>query len=567
MTHTSRTTDVATQARRQPRIQPEDVVVPGPSIVPGPGGPGGYRRLVQGPTELHDVRTELGGRRPSGGLHPIATFAQVSDLHITDAQTPARAEYLIHLADDEARGRGIGATGTYRPQESLTHHVVEAMTAALRRVRCGPVTGTPVTFAVSTGDAADNAQSNEIEASIALLTGGPVLPDSGNLSRWEGVGTASAWDPQYWHPDGGDADHPQSHLGFPVIPGLLDAARRPFAAEGLGMLWYPVHGNHDSLLAGTIPPSPRLGLVARSRRKVTDLAPGHPPMAHLLRAGTTRPPDLFADLASGPWRAVTRDSRRQHPGAKQWLDLHAQRSAAPASSTPWYGFDAGGLRCLVLDTVNHSGGWQGSLDEAQVEWLEAELEQASGHWLDRNGVLRQAQRDTRPVILLSHHPLACLINDWAPDGRRRVLANELELLLARFPALVAWVNGHTHTHTVTPHRREHLLGGGWWEITTASHVDWPQQARIIEVAADLDHAGFVVACTVIDHLGVVRPTVGDLSTFALAGWSRELSANDWQRGDTTVSRGRGRSSDRNVILVSPWSDISARHWDLTASQA
>ena len=60
------------------------------------------------------------------------------------------------------------------------------------------------------------------------------------------------------------------------------------------------------------------------------------------------------------------------------------------------------MRCVVLDTVNHHGGWQGSIDEAQLSWLEAEL----------------AASAARPVVLFSHHPLETLVNDTRPPGAR-----------------------------------------------------------------------------------------------------------------------------------------------------
>ncbi len=60
-------------------------------------------------------------------------------------------------------------------------------------------------------------------------------------------------DERYWHPDGGEPDLPRSRFGFPEVPGVLAAARRPFRATGLGLPWYAVHGNHDNMLQGTVP--------------------------------------------------------------------------------------------------------------------------------------------------------------------------------------------------------------------------------------------------------------------------------------------------------------------------
>ena len=83
------------------------------------------------------------------------------------------------------------------------------------------------------------------------------------------------------------------------------------------------------------------------------------------------------------------------------------------------------------------------------------------------------------MILFSHHPLETLVNDTRPPGAdRRVLADELRAVLLAHPCVVAWLNGHTHVHAVSAITDGN--GAGFWQITTASHIDWPQQARIVE---------------------------------------------------------------------------------------
>jgi hypothetical protein len=192
----------------------------------------------------------------------------------------------------------------------------------------------------------------------------------------------------------------------------------------------------------------------------------------------------------------------------------------------------------VLDTVNPHGGWQGSLDDPQLRWLNAELS--------------ACQDQRRPVILFSHHPLETLVNDRRPPGaERRVLGEEMKAFLLEFGCVVAWINGHTHVHAVTP---VHTAGapGGFWQVTTASHIDWPQQARLIEVLQTDD--ALAIACTVIDSdapagcAGVDEPG-------AMAALARELAANDWQVRDLITAdggAGAGTPADRNVVLLVDW---------------
>ena len=156
------------------------------------------------------------------------------------------------------------------------------------------------------------------------------------------------------------------------------------------------------------------------------------------------------------------------------------------------------------------------------------------------------------MILFSHHPIETLVNDRRPPGAdRRILADELRTFLLERPCVVAWVNGHTHIHAITPVRQD-PAARGFWQVTTASHIDWPQQARLIEFLA-VDGA-LAICCTVIDSYAPA--SYGDAEgTAGLAALSRELAANDWQVRESITAdggAGAGTASDRNVILLVEW---------------
>jgi len=518
-------------------------------IVPGEAHEGGYRRLTAEAGEQHTVRTELSSGSLPGGWQrsatPLLAIAHLSDTHVMDHQSPARAELVDRFSDPDSPLRAaVGIIGTYRAQELFTYQVAEAMIQAVRQIAAAPVSAAPLDFAVLTGDATDNCQLNELRSYIGLLDGGLVTPDSGDPQQYEGVAAPTVEDERYWHPDGGPADLPRTRYGFPAVPGVLAAVRRPFRATGLGLPWYAVHGNHDNMMQGTVRP---VGMVAEFAVGGIKLVtpPSDVDAAATLAKFSGAEAEALTELASGTRLRVTPDPGRAMITRADHIREHFRSAGQPAGhgysernvadSSAYYAFDHGAIRCVVLDTVNHHGGWQGSIDEAQLGWLEAELTASAA----------------RPVVLFSHHPLETLVNDTRPPGAgRRILAAELRAVLLAHPCVVAWVNGHTHVHAVSAVTDGN--GSGFWQITTASHIDWPQQARIIEFLAT--PAGLAIGCTVIDS-AAAETYQGSGDPADLAALARELAANDWQvRAEITADGGAGAGTaiDRNVVLAIDW---------------
>ena len=505
----------------------------------GPPGAGGYVQLRPGPGEEH-VRPD-GSTVDFEPADVLFTIAHLSDLHLCDEQSPTRLEFLDRWTDPESPARAaLGEMRTYRAHELLTTQVAAAMVAAVNAVRSGPVGGAPLDLAIATGDATDNAQANELSWYLALLDGGPVHPDSGDPARYEGVaGGLGEFDERFWHPESERADLPRSRYGFPAVPGLLDAARRAFHSPGLDVPWLGVHGNHDEMVQGTWPGDALAGATTTGAHKPIALDVPWDDVVALHAGIYAGDPDALAVLDGAVQRPVTADPARRVVTRADFVAAHHTPQARP----PGHGFGTGpqayyrhdhGARVtfLVLDTVNGHGGWQGSLDVEQLDWLDAEL--------------TAADREQRYVVLASHHPLMTLVNDRVTGGSgRRVLGPELEAVLARHPSVVLWLNGHLHKVAITAHP-------GWWEVTAPSLIDWPQQGRIVELLRS-STGTLTVATTMLDHAGEAPWTGSTDAVPALAGLSRELAANHWQWREFPLAEHprSGARTERNVLLPLP----------------
>jgi metallophosphoesterase (TIGR03767 family) len=523
----------------------------GTTYMPGPPDANGYRRIIRMPGEARTVRTDLGvaaGADRAPARRSLLAFAQLSDVHVVDHQSPARVEWTDRYDDPNATGLvpGIFASA-YRPQEMLTAQVGDAMVRAINAIKGAPVTGLPLQFAIETGDNSDNCQHNEIRWNIDVLDGGRVVPDSGSPLAYEGVMDQDPlyYDPHYWHPGtpplGKPADRYKTQYGFPTIPSLLDAARRPFTAVGLNIPWYTCFGNHDGLAQGNFPTRTLpTSTLATGALKVISPPPGVAPADILDPEGSTLE-DILGSLVVSPYvKAVTPDLARRQLSRGQVVDEHFETAGLPVghgftqenrdTDTAYYFFDTERFRHVVMDTVNPNGYADGSLDPTQFAWLQATVAGATG----------------RAVIVYSHHTSGTMDNPFVLTGGDpavRVLGAEVTAYLLGQRRVIAWVNGHTHRNQIIAHARTDG-SGGFWEINTAAHIDWPQQARLIEVTDNRDGT-LSIFTTIIDHVGPADAGRDLRSTVTLASLSRELSVNDPQANLAA----RGVLGDRNAELL------------------
>ena len=383
-------------------------------------------------------------------------------------------------------------------------------------------------FALITGDQADNMQRNETLWTRALLEGGSVDPNSGSqnpldwsplmhpscaaytptpanlaeAAKYTGVQDFDDYNPgpnpYFYDPD--DVQGTWAQQGWPSYPGLMDRAQLPFTAAGLSVPSYVTNGNHDGLVQGNQSGNAAFEDIAtgcfKALGSTSSPVPGTPPdgldPSVLLTpsAGMLVPPDPQR-------RFVDKKQIKQIYGENGMDDAHGYdfvdedediNSAGGASYYAWDPPEAPGMRFISIDTLSEGGivgqSSDGNIDDPQFQWLERELEFASG--------------SDKVIVVFGHHPIRSL-NSNVPDeaagpcggvththgdvpehdlspgcdidprastpihygepGQRPPGSSDetLSELLDRFPHVVAYIAGHTHENRVQPFTRS---GGG-----------------------------------------------------------------------------------------------------------
>jgi metallophosphoesterase (TIGR03767 family) len=578
------------------------------TVRPGPGT--GFVPLVEGAGEPYVVRrgNAKAKRDRNDRRRSLAFFAQLTDPQLVDEMSPARVDFV-----DPAGG---SLKSSHRPQEALAAHAFEAVVRNVNANDRSPVANgkgrrARLRFAITTGDLADNQHLNETVWFRTVLDGGQLDPFSGKpvgpanpcsappetIARLNADVAARAytgvqdyddyrgvrpdlyggyWDPDEAAPGGG------LYAAFPRYPGLMERAQQPFQAEGLDVPWYVSRGNHDGLIQGNAPASTDLfraiavGCLKVFPNEQVDPALfrgrdeselyasfANPAFVQSLLAGArTVPPDPDRRIVN---KAEYRALMAQGDGDAHGFAATPERELARSRGTASYYAvtPRRGMRFIALDTVSEGGTQFGNLDHPQYRWLKREL--------------RKARRRDQLIVVFGHHTLDTMRSNVADEaagacqpagepgcdadprrstplhrglvGRRSVRA-----LLGGNRTVIAFVTGHTHRNDVRFFRG--TRGRGFWEINTASHIDWPQQSRLIEVMDNRDGTLSLFG-TILDSAAPQLapppvPAIG-LSLRQLASLGRTLSYNDPQRLESEDEADEadklGERRDRNVELL------------------
>jgi len=499
--------------------------------------------LRYGSGEPHAVRTDLAealaGRE--GRRRSLIVFHHLSDFRIVDEESPLRSEWV------DACEPAI-STGAFRPQESLSLQAASAMITQANLLDRSPVTGRSIDFALHTGNAADNAQFNELRWFINLMDGVEVLPDSGSPG-YEGV----------------QEDSPAEPYG-----NLLEEAQSRFLPEAIRYPWYVVAGNRDILAQGTFPPNEDAQQLVAGSVKVAGVGD------EVLKEACSDPTKLLGTEESRSVlgasdtviRRVGADQDRRLLTRKEWVEEHFKTAAVPGpvghglgdwnrqSGAAYYMLDLGSVAVIVLDSTNPGGFSAGSIDSGQFMWLEETLKALSSQYTDREGRRVTSGAMDRVIIVASHHTSATMNNPF-PDpatGSERFRGPQLEELLHRFPNVVLHVAGHGLEHRLTPRPNPMGGAGGYWEVSTGSPLDYPMQSRLVEITDNGDGTLSIIS-TVYDTAPPINP--GDaadptptdgVNQILLAGVARQVGMRDPQLAPAASGLS---ASDRNAELLLP----------------
>lgn len=483
----------ATAAALLPGCSSSSDAAPGSTLRRTLVDPDGDGLLETGPALALRDRTDLAPRAKIGAT--LATLAQLTDLHVRDAQSPGRVAFLDRL------GPRLGSA--FRWHETLTAQTVAATVDAVNAARPDAV--------LVTGDLVDSAQRNELRWALTLLGGGTVLPDSGRRG-YQGVQAASIADPLYYRPA----------VDAPRHPELLARAMEPVRSAGLHAPWHAVLGNHDILVAGEIAPTTATRAAATGDRLLVTPAPELFQQLRGVQPTRAQIDELLRAGLQGDAIRVAPDPDRTQLDAADVVAALREKRPQPAppvnddaktANRLDYATDAGDhLRLIVLDLVRRDAGSGGLVTAATLTALQREL----------------AAAGDRYILVAVHQPL-----DQTAGG------DAILDLLDADPRVIAVLAGHTHRNAIVPRRS---AAGGYWLITTASIIDWPQQWRALRLVQTVG-GGVALETWMVDHTG--RPN----DEGSLAGIARDLAFLDPQGG--RPAHAAGPPAARNVRLFLP----------------
>jgi metallophosphoesterase (TIGR03768 family) len=425
-----------------------------------------------------------------GETAKLLNFFTITDIHITDKETPAQSIFL---------GYQGGSPSAYSPVMLYTTQVLDAAVQTINALH----KEYPFDFGISLGDACNATQYNETRWYIDVLDGKVITPSSG------------------------------AHAGADTID-----YQKPFQAAGLdsSIPWYQTLGNHDHFWLGFLPPNDYIqqSLVGTNIISMDNpFINPDPTNNRIYYMGSIDGSTPYGDIIgvgpvssfSTPPTVPAADPGRRSLSRNDWMNEFFNTSSTPVG----HGFtqsnvEAGfacytfvpksnlPLKVIVLDDTQSDddpndpialgygagsyGYGHGELDAERYNWLISELD--------------KGQAAGQLMIIAAHVPIgvepAPSMMCWNPASEANLIAT-----LHTYPNLILWLAGHRHRNTVTAFRSPDDAHPelGFWQVETASLRDFPQQFRTFKISRNSDNTLSIFATD-------VDPVVEDGSPAAIS---------------------------------------------------
>ena len=434
----------------------------------------GYGNWHYGPgipaVRRFDLMPEGYAASPVKQVTGLLNFFAVTDIHITDKETPASAVFFGWV------GRLLGG---YSPTTLFSTQVLDATLQTVNALH----KKTPLDFGISLGDSLNNNQYNEARWYIDVMDGKIISPSSG------------------------------SHRGADSID-----YQKPYQSAGLdkSIPWYQAIGNHDHFFMGAGANSERIR-QSHVGRDILDMGnpftdphgsdsrgfymgsvDGATPNGEIIGVGPA------AGFAAPP-KVADADPDRRSLSKKEWMGQFLRSTSRPSGhgftqanvdkDFACYSFEPKSglpLKVIVLDNTqrddapNVGGYGHSSLDKERYDWLVSELD--------------QGQAEGKLMIIAAHMPIGVELPGSYGGWSINSVVTEKELInkLHNYPNLLLWIAGHRHINTITAFKSPNPARPelGFWQVETSSLKDFPQQFRTFDLVRNSDNTISIQATNV-----------------------------------------------------------------------